>query len=87
MQVHVDSITIETEKHSDLPQPQLLETPKTSESLMSLRRQTDESITQGGELDGPCKLRIQKLANAVENAFAERAILLDENLLLLSKIS
>lgn len=49
---------------------------------MSLRRQIDESITQGRDLDGPYKLHVQKLANAAENAFADRAILLDENLLL-----
>jgi hypothetical protein len=38
---------------------------------MSLRRRIDESIAQGGELDGPYKLYIQKLANAAENAFAD----------------
>jgi hypothetical protein len=30
------------------------------------------------EIDGPCKLRIEKMANAAEDAFAGRAILLDE---------
>jgi hypothetical protein len=45
-------------------------------------REIEESIAQGGEIDGPCKLRIEKMANAAENAFADRAILLDENLLL-----
>ena len=49
---------------------------------MSLRKRIEESIAQGGEIDGPCKSYIQKLANAAENAFADRAILLDENLLL-----
>jgi hypothetical protein len=51
---------------------------------MSLCRQIDENISQGGEVDSSCKLHIQKLANAAENAFAKRAILLDENLLLVS---
>jgi hypothetical protein len=49
---------------------------------MSLRRQIDKSIAQSRELDSPCRLNIQKLANAAENAFAEQAILLDKNLLL-----
>jgi hypothetical protein len=49
---------------------------------MSLCRQIDDSIAQSGELDGHCRLKIQKLANTAENAFADRAILLDENLLL-----
>ena len=47
-----------------------------------LRRQIDESIARGGKLDGSCKPHVQKQANAAENAFADRAILLDENLLL-----
>jgi hypothetical protein len=34
------------------------------------------------EIDAPYKSDIQKLANAVENAFTDRAIPLDENLLL-----
>jgi hypothetical protein len=49
---------------------------------MSLRKRIEESIAQGGEIDAFCKSYIQKLANAVENAFADRAILLDENMLL-----
>jgi hypothetical protein len=49
---------------------------------MSLQRQIDKSITQGRALNGSCKLHIQKLANAAENAFANQAILLDKNLLL-----
>jgi hypothetical protein len=56
-----------------------LETPKTAENLMSLRKRIEESIAQGRETDAPCKIYIQKLANAAENAFADRAILLDEN--------
>jgi hypothetical protein len=59
-----------------------LQNPKTSDNLISLRREIEKTITQGGELDSRCKLRIQKIANAAENAFAEREILLDENLLL-----
>jgi hypothetical protein len=47
---------------------------------MSLHKRIEESIAQGGEIDAPCKTYIQKLANAAN--FADRAILLDENLLL-----
>jgi hypothetical protein len=79
--VNIDLITTEIEKPCDFLQPQL-ETPKTAESLMSLRKRIEESIAQGGEFDGPCKSDIQKLANTAENAFTDRAILLDENLLL-----
>jgi hypothetical protein len=39
-------------------------------------------IEQGTALDSPSKYRFQKLANAAEKAFADRAILLDENKLL-----
>jgi hypothetical protein len=49
---------------------------------MSLRKRIEKSIAQGGEIDAPCKRYIQKLANAAENAFADQAILLDENSLL-----
>jgi hypothetical protein len=75
-------VTLAVEEGCGVAQLEQLETPKTSESLMSLRRKIDESIALGGELDRSCRLQIQKLANAVENAFADRAILLDENLLL-----
>jgi len=34
------------------------------------------------EAELQCKLRIEKMAKAAENAFADRTILLDENLLL-----
>jgi hypothetical protein len=64
----------------DLGQVDLLVTPTTSESLMSLRRKVDERLAGGGELDRSRVLQIQKLANAAENAFADRAILLNENL-------
>lgn len=82
-EVLVDAVNTETEKrHFDTVETQQLVTPTTSEGLMSLRRQIDDSIAQCGELDDPCKIYVQKLANAAENAFADRAILLDENLLL-----
>lgn len=48
---------------------------------MSLRKKIDERLTGDRELDRSCKIRIQKLANAAEKAFADRAIS-DENLLL-----
>jgi hypothetical protein len=48
---------------------------------MSLWRQIDESIARGRDLNGSYKLHIQKLVNVVENAFADRGILLDGNLL------
>jgi len=40
------------------------------------------NIVQHGALDARTKLSIQKVVNAAKNAFADRAILLDENLLL-----
>ncbi|KAH9205436.1 hypothetical protein DL95DRAFT_491157, partial [Leptodontidium sp. 2 PMI_412] len=79
--VIVDSIATEIEKPFDFLYPQL-ETPTTAENLMSLRKRIEESIAHSREVDSPCKRDIQKLANAAENAFADRAILLDENLLL-----
>ena len=79
--VNVALVPTKVEKPYDFLQPQL-ETPKTAESLMSLRRQIEEGITQGREINSHCKIYIQKLANAAENAFADQAILLDENLLL-----
>jgi hypothetical protein len=48
----------------------------------SLRKNIDGTLARGGELDRSSILQIQRLANAAENAFADRAILLDENLLL-----
>ena len=59
-----------------------LETPMTSKSLLALCKKIDRTIAQGERLDRSSILQIQKLANAAENAFADRAILLDENLLL-----
>ena len=59
--------------------------PKTSESLISLRRQIDKSIAKGGGLDGHCRVKIhhqknqkKNLANEAEEAFADRAIFLGE---------
>jgi hypothetical protein len=49
---------------------------------MSLRKKIDERLMGDRELDHTYKTQIQKLANAAEKAFADRAILLDENLLL-----
>jgi len=62
-----------------------LETPqtlKTFENLTSLRKNVELSLRRQEVLDTHTKLSIQKIADAAENAFAERAILLDENLLL-----
>ncbi len=63
-----------------IPRP---ETPKTSESLGSFRKEIEVNIAQHEGLDARTKLNIQKIVNAAENAFADRAIiLLDENMLL-----
>ena len=78
----VAPITLPIESERDLPQAVQLVTPTTSDSLMSLRKKIDERLAGDGELDRSCKTQIQKLANAAEKAFADRAILLDENLLL-----
>ena len=59
-------------------QDDLLHTPVTCESLTRLRTK----IEQDPALDSPNRHRFQKLANAAEKAFADRAILLDENKLL-----
>jgi hypothetical protein len=57
----------------------LLPTPITTENLISLRR----TVEQGScSLDEKDRHRLQKLANAAEKAFADRALLLDENRLL-----
>jgi hypothetical protein len=49
---------------------------------MSFRRRIDRDIAQCSGLDDSSKLYYKKLANAAEHAFADRAILLDENALL-----
>jgi hypothetical protein len=69
-EVNVALVCTEIEKPCDFLQPQL-ETLKTAESLMSLHRRIEEGITKGRELNSPCKIYIQKLANAAENAFAD----------------
>jgi hypothetical protein len=56
----------------------MLRTPVTYESLTHIQTM----IKQGTALNSPSKHRFQKLANAAEKAFADRAILLDENKLL-----
>jgi hypothetical protein len=56
-------------------------TPKTSEAIILLRK-TIETDLENGILNTPSKLRITKLCNAAENAFADRSLLLDENQLL-----
>jgi hypothetical protein len=59
-----------------------LETPKTSDKLAAIRRHIEISLAGQKTLDAHTKLSIEKVVNAAENAFADRAILLDENLLL-----
>jgi hypothetical protein len=56
----------------------VLHTPVTWESLTRLRTK----IEHGPALDSPSRHHFQKLANATEKLFADRAILLDENRLL-----
>jgi hypothetical protein len=58
------------------------ETPKTFENLVLLRNNVEKSLARQEGVDTCTKLSIQKIADAAENAFAERAILLDENMLL-----
>lgn len=57
----------------------MLQTPVTSDALTSLRSRIERDAHM---LDGPSKHRLQKLANAAQKAFAECALLLDENRLL-----
>jgi hypothetical protein len=49
-----------------------LETPKTSESLASLRKNIEKNIARQEALDAHTKLSIQKVANAAKNAFANQ---------------
>jgi len=70
------------DEKDDIFSPVHLETPKTFESLASLRKNIETNITRHEILDDHTKLSIQKVANAAENAFTGRVILLDENLLL-----
>jgi hypothetical protein len=65
--------------------PHHLETPKTPttfENLVVLRKNVGMSLARQEVVDTYTKLSVQKIADAAENAFAERAILLDENMLL-----
>ena len=62
-----------------------LETPKTLktfENLVLLRKNVEMSLIRQEVVDPYIKLSIQKIVDAAENAFTERAILLDENMLL-----
>ena len=63
----------------------VIKTPKISDSLISLRKDLKDHISKSIVLDIPLKLQIYKIANAAENAFADRALLLDDNQLLLNK--
>ena len=71
---------------SPLPPPKLksskeiiISTPKTSDNVLTLRKEIENRLVGGGILDTPSRLRIIKLGKAAENAFAERSLLLDEN--------
>jgi hypothetical protein len=81
-EIYVDVLPSRTARYCDPPQLQQPETPKISEALMSLHKQINKNIVQGGVLDGLYRLKIQKLANTMENALAKQAILLDKNFFL-----
>ena len=68
-----------TMKVESCPQDRVLQSPVTSEALTSLQSRIEHDTYS---LDGPSKHRLQKLANAAQKAFAERAPLQDENRLL-----
>jgi hypothetical protein len=70
----VDEVNVES-----CLQGAVLQTLVTSEALTSLQSRIENDAHL---LDGPSKHRLQKLANAAQKAFAERALLLDENRLL-----
>ena len=65
----------------EIPQHQI-QTPKTSNNLVVIRKELETHVVKGGVLNTAVKLRIDKIANAAENAFADRALLLDDNQLL-----
>lgn len=73
----VDEIIPQTANTAaDLPSPDdMLPTPGTHEGLTFLRTKLEQNTALGS----PSKHHVQKLANATEKLFAERAILLDEN--------
>jgi hypothetical protein len=62
--------------------PETPKTLKTFENLVLLRKNVEMSLTRQEVVDPYIKLSIQKIVDAVENTFAERAILLNENILL-----
>jgi DDE superfamily endonuclease len=79
--VKYSPLSIDDDKDS-FSQVSQLETLNIFDSLASLRKSIEMNITQHEALNARTKLSIQKVVNAAENAFADRAILLDENLLL-----
>jgi hypothetical protein len=68
--------TVDKVKVECCSQGEILQTPITSEALTLLQSRIEDDAQL---LDSPSKLRLRKLANAAEKAFAERALLLDEN--------
>jgi hypothetical protein len=62
--------------------PETPKTPKTFENLVLLYKNVEMSLTRQEVVDPYIKLSIQKITDAVENTFTERAILLDKNMLL-----
>jgi hypothetical protein len=64
------------------PQGEILQTPVTAEALTSLCNLIEQDANT---LDDISKKRLQKLANAAQKSFAECAILLDENRLLVEQ--
>jgi len=75
---HVEEIVQHT---ADIPtdlSSDVLQTPVTREGFTCLRTRTE----QGPAFASPTNRQFQKLANATEKLFADRAILLDENTLL-----
>jgi hypothetical protein len=69
--------------HSDFTYLQhQIKTPTTSNEVLTLRKQIEDDLIGNGLLNTLRMLRIHKLANGAENAFADRAILRDENHLL-----
>lgn len=67
---HISNANADLPLHHDM-----LRTPVTSKSSTNLRTE----LKQGSTLDSPNRYRFQKLVNAAEKAFVDRAILLDEN--------
>jgi len=64
------------------PQGEVPQTPVTSETLTLLQSRIEDHAQL---LDSPSRRRLQKPANAAEKAFAKRALLLDENRLLVDQ--